>query len=178
MASDHDIAHADTGEQARRQELVEAIRCAMVTTIDGDGAMHTRVVPTQRTDADGSVWFLAAAGCELVRQLRERPAVLITFGDARRRRYVSIGGVATLLHCERTARELWDDSVATLFPRGPSDPDVIVVRVEVDAADYRDPVPAPEAFPNFMQAVRTGGLPRAQRLDRPALMHAPEAREV
>ncbi|HEX5635232.1 MAG TPA: pyridoxamine 5'-phosphate oxidase family protein [Gemmatimonadales bacterium] len=177
MAHDQHLAQADTEPGSRLQEIVDAIRCAMVTTIDRGGAMHTRATPTQRIEADGSVWFVAAAGSALVRQLREQPACLITYGDARLRRYVSMSGVATVMRCERSARELWDDSVATLFPDGPADPDVVVVKVEVDTAEYWDPVPAPVAFPKFMQAVTTGEVPRARRPDRPAVMHAPQARE-
>jgi general stress protein 26 len=177
MAHDQHVGQAITDAGDRLREAVDAVRFAMVTTVDRDGTLHSRPMATQRADADGTLWFLAAAGSALVRQLREQPALLVTYGCTRLRRYVSINGVATLMRCARTAGALWDDSVAAQFPDGPADPGVVVVKVSVDTAEYWDPVPAPVAFPRFIETVKAAGPAPRARAGRHALLHAPQARE-
>ena len=162
---------------ARLRELVDGIRFAMVTTVDRQGALQSRPMPPQHADEDGTLWFIAPRRSSLADQLREQPAVLITWGDARSRRYLSMNGVARVLHDPAKAAELWDAAVRSWFPDGPADPDVAVIKVELDSSEYRQPRPAPVAFPQFMEAATSGDLPRIRWTEGSDGLHAPLARE-
>ena len=175
MSKDPYVQCQDAG--ARLRELVEGIRFAMMTTADRQGGLHNRPLPPQQAEGDGTLWFLAPRQGGLADQLRARPAVLITWGDVRSRRYLSVNGTATVMHDPAKAAELWDAAVRTWFPDGPSDPDVAVIKVELDTDEYRDPVPAPVAFPQFMEAANSGELTRTRWTERSGAQHAPVAQE-
>lgn len=175
MSKQSHVQGPDAG--ARLRELVEGIRFAMVTTVDHEGALKSRPMPPQHAEEDGTLWFIAPRQSSLTDQLRSQPAVLVTWGDVRTRRYLSVNGVATVLHDPAKAAELWDAAVRSWFPDGPADPEVAVIKVELDTSEYRDPLPAPVAFPQFMEAATSGELTRTRWTDRSGAQHAPLAQE-
>jgi len=175
MSKESYVQGPDAG--ARLRELVEGIRFAMVTTVDHEGAPQSRPLPPQQADQDGTLWFIAPQRSSLADELRTRPEVLITWGDIRSRRYLSVNGQATVLHDPAKAAELWDAVVRCWFPDGPADPEVAVIRVELDTSDCRDPLPAPVAFPQFVQAATSGELTRTRWTERSDALHSPLAQE-
>jgi hypothetical protein len=52
-----------------------------------------------------------------------------------------------------------------------------VIKVEVATDAYRHPLPAPVAFPQYVQAATSGDLRRARWTDRSDVQHAPLAQE-
>jgi general stress protein 26 len=162
---------------ARLRELVEGIRFAMVTTVDHDGTPQNRPLPPQHADDDGTLWFIAPRLSSLADQLRAKPAVLITWGDTRSRRYLSVNGTATVLHDPAKAAQLWDAAIRSWFPDGPEDPDVAVIKVELDTSDCRDPLPAPVAIPQFLAAATGNDSTRTRRTAWSDAQHAPLAQE-
>jgi general stress protein 26 len=175
MSKDRYVQVPEAGAQLR--EIVDGIRFAMMTTVDAAGELQSRPMPRQVADDDGTLWFLAARQSSLTSQLREQPVVLITYGDARSRTYMSVTGTATVLQDPTRAAQLWDAAVRTWFPDGPDDPELAVIKVEVESGAFRNPLPAPVAFPQFMQAATSGDLHRARWTDRSGVQHAPRAQE-
>jgi general stress protein 26 len=175
MAKDVRVHSPDAG--ARLRELVEGIRFAMVTSVDPEGTLQSRPLPPQHADEDGTLWFIASRRSSLAHQLRTRPDVLVTWGDVRSRRYLSVNGTATVLHDPAKAAELWDAAIRTWFPDGPDDPEVAVIKVALDISEYREPLPAPVAFPQFMEAATSGETSRMRRTVRSDAQHAPQAQE-
>ena len=175
MSKDRYVQVPEAGAQLR--EIVDGIRFAMMTTVDGAGEVQSRPMPPQHADDDGTLWFLAPRQSSLASQLREQPVVLITYGDRRSRSYMSVTGTATVLQDPAKAAQLWDAAVRSWFPDGPNDPDLAVIKVEVETEAYRNPLPAPVAFPQFMQAATSGELHRARWTERSDVQHAPLAQE-
>jgi len=169
------VQEQDAG--ARLRELVEGIRFAMVTTVDQTGAPQSRPLPPQQADEDGTLWFIAPRRSMLTSELRMRPEVLVTWGDVRSRSYLSVNGQATVMHDPAKAAELWDAVVRCWFPDGPADPEVAVIRVELDTSECRDPLPAPVAFSQFVQAAASVELTRTRWTERSDAQHAPLAQE-
>ena len=158
------------------REIVDGIRFPMMTTVGRTGDVQSRPMPPQHADADGTLWFLVPRQSSITSQLRDQPVVLITYGDVRSRKYLSVTGTATVLQDPVKAAELWDGAVRGWFPDGPADPEVAVIKVEVASDAYRHPLPAPVAFPQYVQAATSGDL-RARWTDRSGVQHAPLARE-
>ena len=52
--------------------------------------------------------------------------------------YLSITGRAEILHDVAKIRELWSIEAQAWWPKGPTDPDVRVLRVIPDSAEYWD----------------------------------------
>jgi len=175
MSKEPFVQVPEAGAQLR--EIVDGIRFAMMTSVDGAGDVQSRPMPPQQADDDGTLWFLVPRQSSLTDQLREQPVVLITYGDVRSRSYMSVTGTATVLQDPAKAAELWDAAVRSWFPDGPADPEVAVIKVEVATDAYRHPLPAPVAFPQYVHAATSGDLRRARWTDRSDVQHAPLARE-
>ena len=57
-------------------------------------------------------------------------------------------------------KELWSESLRTWFPKGADDPDIALLRVTVDAAEYWDsPSSAMVHLYGYVKAVTTGKRP-------------------
>ena len=146
-----------------------------------DENVHPVVVERLRDAGHATEWIAVSSPGALDSDILNRPdigsVVLITYGDVRSRNYMSVTGTATVLQDPAKAAELWDAAVRSWFPDGPADPEVAVIKVEVATDAYRHPLPAPVAFPQYVQAATSGDLRRARWTDRSDVQHAPLARE-
>jgi general stress protein 26 len=52
--------------------------------------------------------------------------------------YVSISGNATLVDDKRKAAELWSPAVKAWFPKGLDDPELLLLKVSIEQAEYWD----------------------------------------
>lgn len=126
----------DQAEVAKLAELVKKFRIAMLTTVSPDGALTSRPMAVQETEFDGDLWFFAQRDSDQVRQLRTDPTVGVALSSADT--WVSISGTAELVEDRAKARELWNSAVEAWFPNGPDDPDVVLLKVHADGAEYWD----------------------------------------
>jgi Pyridoxamine 5'-phosphate oxidase like len=101
-----------------------AIGAIEVGEISGEFVTHGKFVGRK---IPAGVWVAAALHfqCE-----RGRPRESNT--------YLSITGRAEILHDVAKIRELWSSEAQAWWPKGPTDPDVRVLRVVPDSAEYWD----------------------------------------
>ena len=62
----------------------------------------------------------------------------VSYADTGQQRYVSVSGMASIMHDEDKIDELWDDVVAHYFPQGRGDPHVALLCVRIETAEYWD----------------------------------------
>src|SRR5262245_57297004 len=117
-------------------ELIQGARAVMLTTASADGSLHSRPMIPCRADADGGLWFFTRAGDTKVDELLNQPRVNVSFTDAGGERYVSVSGAATLVRDPEKVRQLWDEREREWFPGGPDDPELALIRVSVERAEY------------------------------------------
>jgi general stress protein 26 len=135
------------------RELVQDIRVAMFTTALPDGTLRSRPMMTQRTDFDGTFWFFSAWESGKVHELMQNAHANLAFAAPDDGRFVSVSGRASVVRDRRKAEELWHASYRAWFPRGLDDPNLSLLRVDVDSAEYWD---APSG-----KMVQLAGLVRA-----------------
>ena len=116
------------------QELIERIPVAMMTTINQEQQLTSR--PMLAVETDGvTVWFLTRAGTDKLEQIAGDGRVNLAFagssGD-----YASVSGRATLSHDRHRVERLWNPTYRAWFPDGREDPNIVLVGVSVDRADY------------------------------------------
>jgi general stress protein 26 len=121
---------------AKLNELIKGIDFAMLTTIRSDGSLHGCPMATQEADRDGVIWFFSHTNTEKVEAVRTEPRVNLAYSDADSQRYVSISGRCELVRDHVKAKQLWKSVYATWFPKGIEDPNLILLRVHVQEADY------------------------------------------
>jgi len=126
----------DQGQVAKLAELLKKFRIAMLTTLTADGVPVSRPMAVQEAEFDGDLWFFAQRDSDQVRQLQANPAigVALVASDS----WVSGSGTAELVEDRAKARELWNSAVEAWFPNGPDDPDVLLLKVHAEQAEYWD----------------------------------------
>lgn len=123
-------------EVARVAELLQKFRIAMLTTVSEDGALTSRPMAVQEAEFDGDLWFFAQRDSHQVANIRRQPEVGVALASSDT--WVSIAGTAEIVDDTAKARELWNKAVEAWFPDGPQDPNVILVKVHADGAEYWD----------------------------------------
>ncbi len=148
----------DYAENVQRlAELIKDIRVAMMITVMPDGSLRGRPMATQRTEFDGQLWFFTALDSMKVDEVREQQRVNLSYADPDNQRYVSISGRASVVTEPAKVRELWHPAYEAWFPLGLDDPNLGLICVEVDRAEYWD---APSSkmvhLVGFVKAALTG----------------------
>jgi general stress protein 26 len=127
---------AETSAVVKLNELIKDSEFVMLTTIRTNGSLHSCPMASQPADADGVIWFLSDTNTEKVEAIRTDHRVNLAYSDAGRGRYVSIGGRCELVRDHVKAKELWKPLYETWFPKGAEDPDLILLKVHVQEAEY------------------------------------------
>jgi general stress protein 26 len=126
------------GRLGKLTELIEDIRIAMLTTAMPDGTLRSRPMATQQTESDGDLWFFTQASAAKAEEIRANPHVNVSYASPRENRYVSVSGTATLVRDRRKMEELWDQLYEAWLPHGLENPDLALLRVDVERAEYWD----------------------------------------
>jgi len=141
----------------RVHDLIKDINIAMLTTSRPDGTLHSRPMATQQTNFNGELWFFTAEDSLKVDETQERPAVNVSYADAGHNRYVSVSGRGTLVHDRKMVEELWNPMYKAWFPKGLDDPQLALLRVDVEEAEYWDaPSSTMVHVVGFVKALLTG----------------------
>lgn len=121
-------------------DLVKDIRFAMLTTRARDGSLHTRPLTVQNRDEqnDDALWFFVSRSSEACSEAQADELVSLAFADPGSDRYVGVAGVASLVEDASQKRRLWSKVNDAWFPNGPDDPDVALLRVQIQQAEYWD----------------------------------------
>ena len=118
------------------KELIKGIDFAMLTTIRPDGSLHSCAMATAEIDGDGVVWFFSGNNSEKVEAIKSDPRVNLAYSDASGQRYISITGRCELVRDHVKARELWNPLYKAWFPKGIEDPNLILLSVHIQEAEY------------------------------------------
>ncbi len=129
----------ERGESVEKlREMIKDIRVAMLTTVAPDGTLHSRPMMTQEAEFDGTLWFLTGQDTAKAGEVAEHRSVNVAYANPDDNRYVSLSGLATILRDREKAEELWSVAYRAWFPEGLDDPNLVLLKVEVEAAEYWD----------------------------------------
>ena len=120
-------------------ELVKDIQFAMFTT-RADGRLRSRPMTTQNSEVDerSSLWFFMSRGSEAVNDIGADPVVNVAYADPGRDAYVSVSGEAAVVEDRAKKEQLWSKLAEAWFPDGADDPDLALVEVRIEDAEYWD----------------------------------------
>ncbi|GMU05177.1 MULTISPECIES: pyridoxamine 5'-phosphate oxidase family protein [Corallococcus] len=156
-------------------KLIHGIKVAMMTTVDTDGSLRSRPMWTYDKDFDGELWFFTNDHTHKVDEVQKDHHVSLAYSDPTRDRYVSVSGRCALIRDKAKAKELWNPSLKAWFPQGLDDPNLALLRVSVEKAEYWDtPNSKMVQLVGFVKAVLTGEKYHPgdnQKLDRGAPRH-------
>lgn len=127
-----------TGAEGMKKlgELIADIRFAMLTTAAKDGTIDSRPMATQKTEFQGSVWFLTAHGSRKVGEIAQNANVSLIYADPGNASYITVKGRGNVSQDKQKIHELWNPMYQAWFPGGENDPQIRVLRVDVTEAEY------------------------------------------
>ena len=144
-------------------EMIEGIRYAMLATVAEDGSIRSRPMTTQKGPLDGVLTFFVGSRGSLVEEIRADQNVNLAYADTEKQRYVSVSGRARVVRDRTRLERLWDPSLVAWFPLGLDDPELALLDVAIDRAEYWDvPTGALVTLVGLAKALATGETsPRA-----------------
>jgi general stress protein 26 len=119
-------------------ELISGIEIAMFTSVHPTGHIHSRPMATQAVSEEGFLWFFARQHSSKVDEIRNVHEVNVSYADPANMRFVSVSGPCELVRSRPTANSLWKPEYKRWFPQGVEDPDMILLKVTVNTAEYWD----------------------------------------
>lgn len=119
-------------------DLVKDLKVAMFTTHDADGILRSRPMMVQQIESDGSTWFLTSRSSGIVHSIEGHQQVNLAYASPESSRYVSVSGRATQIHDRDKIHALWSPAYKAWFPKGVEDPDITLLKVQIEAAEYWD----------------------------------------
>lgn len=138
-------------------KLIHGIKVAMMTTVEQDGSLRSRPMWTHDRDFDGELWFFTKGHSPKVDEVEHDHHVSLSYADPAREHYVSVSGRCSLVLDKEKARELWNPTLKAWFPQGLDDPELALLRVSVEKAEYWDtPSSRMVQLVGFVKATLTG----------------------
>jgi general stress protein 26 len=130
--------HSREESLRKLREMIEGIEIAILTTIDADGCLHGRPMATQAMDEEGVLWFYTADYAPKVQEVLLHAEVCVNYAAPDTQSYVSVSGKAELVHEPEKLKEFWKPELQAWFPQGLADPNLSLLRVDVESAQYWD----------------------------------------
>ncbi|QDK38109.1 pyridoxamine 5'-phosphate oxidase family protein [Bdellovibrio sp. NC01] len=134
---DNKSQHSSDPEIRKLGELIKDVKVAMLTTKCADNTLHCSPLMTQQVDFDGDLWFIIAKDSHKVKDISGDDHVNLSYSNAHGT-YVSVTGTAELVDDKEKVHQLWSKFYQAYFPQGELDPNIQLLRINVDKAEYWD----------------------------------------
>lgn len=124
---------------AHFEKLIKGIKFAMLTTMTDDGTMRSRPMATQTKDFDHEhLWFYTKRSSPKSYEISSNREVHLSYASPEDNRFVSVTGSAEIVEDRRKMEELWSPVHKAWFPDGLDDPELTLLKVKVQRAEYWD----------------------------------------
>lgn len=129
--------HNSDPEVKKLGELIKDVKIAMLTTRTASQKLHSSPLMTQEVDFDGDLWFLISKTSQKVADIHYDDRVNVSYASPSGK-YVSVTGVAEMVDDKEKVGEIWNKSYQEWFPQGKLDPNIQLLKINVEAAEYWD----------------------------------------
>lgn len=117
---------------------MKEFKFVMLTTAEPDGSLHSRPMATQEVEFDGDLWFFTGAHSPKVFESEQHRQVNVAFSNPEKNTYISASGTAALVRDKAKIEQLWKPVYKTFFPKGLEDPELALLKINVEKAEYWD----------------------------------------
>lgn len=150
-----------TDDLEKLRDMIKDIDFCMLTTIDEQGEPHSRPMSSNGDiDPNGDLWFFTNASSHKVSEVERSPKVNVSFADPDNQRYVSATGVAQLVRDREKIAELWRSEFKMWFPKGKDDPEIALLKINLEKGEYWDSPSSTIGFAlSFVSSLVTGKQP-------------------
>jgi general stress protein 26 len=121
------------------REIIKAVDICMLTTVDERGDLHSRPMSNNRdVEFNGDLWFFTYGSSLKVDEVGRVPKVNASFADTDGQLYASVTGRAEVVRDRAKIEELWKPQLRAWFPEGVDTPDIALLKVSAERAEYWD----------------------------------------
>ena len=114
------------------RELIKEVDTAMLTTATEEGLV-SRPMKTQEVEFDGDLWFFTKKETNKYDEILHNSDVNVAYVG---KSYVSVRGRAEIVADLDKKKELWSKIYEKIMQTSYDDPNVILIKVIVEAAEY------------------------------------------
>lgn len=146
------------------REMIKDVAVCMFVTVDEDGRLRSRPMRAQvQPDSDGKTfWFFTQADTPKTDEIGHDGRVLLGYSNPSSQDYVSVYGKARVVQDKEQQKKLWSEPLRVWFPGGPESPEVALIAVTAEGAEYWDsPSSAVVHAYGYVKALATGTPPKA-----------------
>ena len=124
---------------AKIATLINGIPVAMLTTVTGSGHLHSRPMATQIIPLKDEFLFLTGEHSGKVDEVQKEHEVALTYTG--NHTFVTVSGRGTISNDRTLIKKLWMPIFEARFPGGVDDPEIRVLHIQIDAAEYWETIP-------------------------------------
>jgi general stress protein 26 len=117
-------------------DIMRSERFCMLTSVGDEGRLHAHPMTPQDVTDDGDVWFFIDRSSEQAANIGTQKRVNLSFSDGST--WLSVAGHGSVRDDRAKIDELWNGMVEAWFPDGKDSPNVALLLVESDSAEYWD----------------------------------------
>ncbi len=126
--------HADPGDVARVWQLMKKIKLCMLASHDGE-KIRARPMTAHAREESHLVFFLTDVRGHKEEELAQDAHVCLSFAKPEEGKFLVVTGRAAIVDDRTLIRDLWDKD-ADIYWQGPDDPDVRVICVTPEDAQF------------------------------------------
>ena len=135
------MANTDTAQSTKADaehflQLCRAFDTAMFTTHARKGALHARPMILAEVDDAGHAWLMTDVRAEKVEELNEDARVSLTMQSDNR--FATLAGKAEVVRDQAHVQRLWNAAWQVWFPEGPTDENIVLLKVKAQQGEYWD----------------------------------------
>ena len=118
-------------------DLIKDTRFCMLSHRHADGSLHSHPLTTQNKalDEGATLYFFVSRKSEVGTRLRQDGNVGLSYANPKDDTWVSVSGTATVVEDAQKKKDLFGTIDKAWFD-GPQDPDMELVEVHIDEAEY------------------------------------------
>lgn len=115
-------------------DVMREERFVMLSTAAPDGKIVSHPMTPQEVTDSGEVWFFIGLHGDQADAIRSNPQVNLAFAETGS--WLSVSGLADFVDDRAKAEDLWDGEVDAYFDGGIDDPNLGLLRVTGESAQY------------------------------------------
>ena len=121
----------------KMKEMIGSINICMFIT-NSKESNHVRPMATTKAEANGTLWFFAKLSSPKMSDIKKDNNVQLLYSHPGKDSYLDVLGKAYVETSREKIEQYWTPLAKAWFPDGIDDPEICLLKVEVDSAYYWD----------------------------------------
>jgi general stress protein 26 len=119
-------------------KIIKSTKFGMLTHRHSNGQLHSQPLTTQNEDLDESstLYFFVQKDGDVAQHVSSDPHVNVAYANVDDDDYVSVSGRASLSNDAALKKRLFNAIAKAWFPGGVDDPDLALLAVHIEQAEY------------------------------------------